>query len=468
MRDIRTTNNRASRAYPFPGGIAGKLGDRFEAKWAVKKLFEVILGHADALQFEFVDPVNHGVEFWVFKNGSKEWYQAKKQNVQGNWTIRRLAEEGVLDTALSKLSASPEDRFFFLSAAPATQLEHLAQRAALSETGAEAFLDSLDKNGRLDHLPALNRVWATSVEQTWCYLRRLQVLCESETNLDIDLRMVGGLVFSDSVENFFPTLREYLENNFNRELTTEIVRKEIIESGCLTPCAPLDPSLRERISDANRSYLDSYIPFDIGGAVIVRQETQEVLALLEADDGPSIILLTGNAGAGKSGVVRQILSELEKRGATFLAFRIDIRLGIDSSAALGQALYERRENPIFTLQSLASTDKPVLFIDQIDAISEISGRVGAIREVMFELFRFAKASGKIKVIAACRNYDLSNDSSLRELEKEERVSRVEVKRLDWASEIEPLLGKRGFPVERITTKQRELLTLPLNLAPVDN
>lgn len=464
MRDILPSNNRASRAYPFPGGIAGKLGDRFEAKWAIKKLFEVILGHADALKFEFVDPVNHGVEFWVAKNGSKEWYQAKKQNVQGNWTIRRLAKEGVLDTALSKLSASPEDRFFFLSAAPATQLEHLAQRAVLTETGTAAFLESLDKDGRLDHLPSLNRAWGTTVEQAWEYLRRLQVLCESETNLDIDLRMVGGLVFSDSSEHFFPTLREYLENNFNRELTTEIVRGELIESGLLTPRAPLDPSIRERISDANRNYLDSYVPFDAGGTVIVRKETQEVLALLEANDGPSIILLTGNAGTGKSGVVRQILAELEKCSATFLAFRIDKRLGIDSPAALGQALYERRENPIFTLQSLASISQPTLFIDQIDAISEISGRIGAIREVVFELLRFAKASGKIKIIAACRSYDLANDSSLRELEKEARVSRVEIKHLDWASEIEPLLGKRGFPVERITTKQRELLTLPLNLA----
>jgi hypothetical protein len=114
--------DRASRAYPFPGGIAGKLGDRFEAKWAVKKLFEVILGHADALQFEFVDPINHGAEFWLSKNGIKEWYQAKRQNTQGNWTIQRLEEEGVLATALAKLSILSGDNFFFLSTAPATQL----------------------------------------------------------------------------------------------------------------------------------------------------------------------------------------------------------------------------------------------------------------------------------------------------------------------------------------------------------
>ena len=464
MRNITHENNRASRSYPFPGGIAGKLGDRFEAKWAVKKLFEVILGHADALQFEFVDPINHGVEFWLSKNGIKEWYQAKRQNVQGNWTIRRLEDEGVLATAMAKLSASVEDRFFFLSTAPATQLAHLAQRATLVETDSDAFFDSLTDDDRADHLPALKRAWNTTTEQTWFYLKRLQVLCEPEPDLDINLSMFGGLAFSDPYEAFFPILREYLENNFNRELTTEIVRREVIESGILAPRAPLDPTLRELIAGANQRYLDSYIPFGAGGSTIPRQEAQDVLDFLEAEDGPSLILLTGNAGTGKSGVVRQILSSLDKRDSTYLAFRVDNRLRIDSSAALGQALYERLENPIITLQSLSVNGPAILFIDQIDAISEGSGRTGAIREVVFELIRFAKASKHILIIAACRTYDLSNDSALRELEKEERVKRIEVKLLDWTTEIEPLLRDKNLPTGSITSKQRALLSLPLNLA----
>lgn len=464
MSDLTPDHNRASRAYPFPGGIAGKLGDRFEAKWAVKKLFEVILGHADALKFEFVDPDNHGVEFWLSKKGHKEWYQAKRQNTLGNWTIRRLEDEGVLATALAKLSTTPDDKFFFLSTIPATQLAQLAQRATLAENGSDAFLSSLTDADRADHLPALNRSWNASNEQTWHYLSRLEILCEPETDLDINLRMVGGQLFRDTYETFFPLLREYLENNFSRELTTEIVHRELIEGKILYPRAPLDPTLRERIVSANQSYLNSYTPFGAGGSTIPRQEAQETLALLEAEDGPSVILLTGNAGTGKSGVVRQILSCLDECGSTYLAFRVDNRLGIDSAAALGQALYERRENPVFTLQSLASDGTAILFIDQIDAISEISGRTGAIREVVLEFIRFARFSRNIRIIAACRTYDLSNDSALRELEKDVRVKRIEVKPLDWATEIEPLLRVKNIPVERVTLKQRELLSLPLNLA----
>ncbi|WP_243372238.1 ATP-binding protein [Geotalea sp. SG265] len=463
MNDL-TSQIRSSNAYPFPGGIAGKLGDRFEAKWAVKKLLEVLLGLADALQFEFVDPVNHGVEFWLSRDGNKEWYQAKRQNTQGNWTIGRLAKEGVLTTAILRLSAVPDDHFYFLSTAPATEIHHLSQRAILIDSDVDVFLNSVTNEDRASNLPELNRHWDTSTDQTWHYLKRFHILCEPETDLDINIKMVGGQLFNDSFDRYFPLLRDYLENNFNRELTTEIVHKEIIEAGVLSPRAAFDPTLRERITSANQRYLDSYAPFGVGGESVERKEAQEVLSLLISENGPAIILLTGNAGTGKSGVIRQILTGLKAQGVAHLAFRVDSRLDIGSSEALGQALLGRDENPIYILQSLTADGKAILFIDQIDAISEVSGRAGAIREVIFELLSFARFSLNICIVAACRSYDLSNDSALLQLEKEQRVTRVEIKTFDWDSEVAPLLQVKGIPAERLTKNQQDLLKLPLNLA----
>ncbi len=454
--------NRASRLFPFAGGIAGKLGDRFETKWVVKKLFEVLRGAADALQFEFVDPVNHGIEFWLVKDGRKEWYQTKKQNTDGNWTIRRLEKEGVLATAHAKLSASSSDRFFFVSETSAKDLDALTKRATAAETYSE-FQECLTDDERNGHAPTLQRIWNATPHQTFRYLKRIGVLTESEATLDIDIQLLGGLCFSNPYNHFYPLLREYLENNFNRELTTELVRCDLVESGYLTPCTPLDPTLRARIERANQNYLDSYIPFGISGSTIPRQEAQDILSLLDADNGPSVILLTGTAGTGKSGVIRQILRGLNDRGTLHLAFRVDKRLNIDSSSALGQTLYGRDESPFFTLQALSPDTPAILLIDQIDAISEISGRTGAIREVVFEFIRLAKRSPNFRIIAACRSYDLANDRALREVEKDECGRRVEIKPLDWAKEIEPLLQAKGIPYERISPKQRQLLTLPLNL-----
>ena len=392
MKSEVTVTDRASRIFPFAGGIAGKLGDRFETKWAVKKLFEVLRGAAEALQFEFVDPVNHGVEFRLVRNGCCEWYQTKKQNVQGNWTIRRLEQEGVLATAQAKLSSSAIDRFFFVSETTAKDLDALSKRATAVETCAE-FSACLTDDERNDHFPTLQRIWNATPDQTFGHLKRISVLVESETTLDIDIHLLGGLSFNDPYSRFYPHLREYLENNFNRELTTEIVRREIIGGGILVPCAPLDPTLRERIESANQSYLASYNPFGVGGSTILRQETQDVLSLLDEIDGPSIILLTGNAGTGKSGVIRQVLTALNARGMTYLAFRVDRCLTIDSSSALGHALYGSHESPFFTLQALSPDIPAILFVDQIDAISEISGRTGVIREVVFELQTITEYSG---------------------------------------------------------------------------
>jgi tRNA A37 threonylcarbamoyladenosine biosynthesis protein TsaE len=456
-------NNRASRTYPFPGGIAGKLGDRFEAKWAVKKLIEVILGDAESLQFEFVDPVNSGVEFWVSKNGDKEWFQAKRQNTQGNWTLRRLEQEGVLETAFVKLSTADNDQFYFVSETPSKELSSLARRATTSETN-DDFLNCLTEDERNAHLPALNKIWNSTSEQTHLYLQRLNVLVESEINLDTDIRLLGSHAFCDSPSQFFPHLRDYLENNFNRELTTEIVRQEIIGKKVLSSRIPLDPTLLERINQANQRYLESYTPFGADGTIIARSEAAEVLNSLDTDNGPSIILLTGNAGTGKSGVVREVLKGLEERDEIHLTFRVDKYLSIDSPSALGQKLYERLENPVVTLESLAGDGYAVLFIDQIDAISEVSGRAGPIREIVFELIRFVKASRKVRLIAACRTYDLANDRALLELEKEDRVKRIEVKLLDWASEVEPMLLSKDIPIDSVSANQRELLTLPLNLS----
>ncbi len=201
-------HDRASNLYPFSGGIAGKLGDRFEAKWAVKKLFEVMLGHADSMQFEFVDPNNHGVEFWLARNGRKEWYQAKRQNTQGNWTIGRLAREGVLATALAKLSVSLDDTFHFLSTAPATELHHLTQRAASIETDVAAFLSVLSTEERASHLPEVCRHWGATETQAWPYLKRVQVVCEPEPDLDRNIAMLGGQLFRDGHNHIFSTLRE--------------------------------------------------------------------------------------------------------------------------------------------------------------------------------------------------------------------------------------------------------------------
>jgi ATPase family protein associated with various cellular activities (AAA) len=446
----------------FPGGISGKLGNRFEAKWTVQKLIEVFFGDAESIRFESINPKDHGVEFCLARHSKIEWHQTKKWETNGNWTVNRLEREGVLQTIIGKLSSSDNHWFFFVSEAPARGLHELPGKAEISQNWQE-FDNGLSEYER-EELTALNKIWTVNTEKTWKYLKRCRFEVVSETSLDTQIQLLAGLAFNEPTEVAFPILRAYLESNLNRELKTEDLRKELIEDGRLTPRAPFDSTLRERVVQATQRYLDSYYPFGAGGDTIPRAEAVEAINHLIKEDSSTIVLLTGSAGSGKSGVVRQILARLSELDVSHIAFRVDRYLANQSIKNLGQMLVGRQEDPIVSLASLDRHKASVIIIDQVDAISEASGRVGPMRDIVFELIRTAEAAGNIRVLVVCRSFDLTNDRTLRDLDQRKMVFRIEVKQLDWTKEVEPLLVSKGVDTVKISATQRSLLTLPLNLS----
>lgn len=346
----------------FPGGIADKLGNRFEAKWTVQKLLEIFLGKAHSLRFESIDPADHGVEFSLNRDMHREWHQAKRQEAKGNWTVRRLESEGVLTAAFTKISAGEDQFFVFVSEDPAKGLQALSKKASIAQTAKE-FEDNLSEDQRKELL-ALNNVWKTTSEQSQLYLKRCCFEVVTETSLDNHIQLLAGLAFDEPVDTIFPLLRDYLEANFNRELQTEDLRKDLIDSRRLTPRTPLDPTLRERVTQATQRYLESHIPFGAGGETISRSEAKKTVDLLVKEDGPRVVLLTGGAGVGKSGVVREVVEQLADLGVFHLAFRVDRYLAIKSTRDLGHTLCERPEDPVITLASLGRREGSVLAFDR--------------------------------------------------------------------------------------------------------
>ena len=446
----------------FPGGIANKLGNRFEAKWTVQKLLEVFLGEAESLQFESVDPVDHGVEFSLTRDGQYEWHQTKRQESDGNWSVRRLEREGVLTSALNKVTEGDNQWFVFVSETPAQGLHDISEKANIARTAREFESTLSDK--QTGELHALNDVWKTKTERAWVYLKRCRFEVVGDRTLDTYIRLLAGLAFAEPVDTVFPLLRDYLESNFNRKLRTEDLRKELIEGNRLTPRASFDLTLRQCINQTNHRYLESYSPFGAGGESISRSQAKEVFNLLVQVNGPNVVLLTGSAGVGKSGVIRELIEQLTECGLSHLAFRVDRYLTIQSARDLGQALFNRPDDPVVTLVSVGASDVSVLIIDQIDAVSEASGRTGPMRDVVFDLVRTAEAAKCIRIVAGCRSFDLTNDKTLRTMEQNKKVHRIEIVPLDWEHEIKPLLLAKEVNTDQITPAQQRLLALPLNLS----
>ena len=118
---------------------------------------------------------------------------------------------------------------------------------------------------------------------------------------------------------------------------------------------------------------------------------------------------------------------------------------------------DRDESLVSALTTLAEESASVLIVDQIDAVSEISGRNNAVKDILRELVRETQHYGNVRCLLVCRSFDLENDPQYRELEREHQAKRVQVQPLSWEHDVAPILERAGVSTEGFTEGQRRLL-----------
>ena len=446
----------------YSGGIADKLGNKYEQKWAVCKLLDVVEGRVTSIRYEGLSKDFHGFEFELCRPNHSEWHQTKIKAKEGNWTLRALERDGVVDAFKSRLSDDVAAKCVFVSQDPASQMRELCDKVRMANNVHE-FLNTVSKKDK-ESFDDLAKMWDVAATDVFEWLNRCEFRTVSRQTLDEIIVMYGRHLLRGDAD-IFASLSDYLLNNLNVSITTEIAREWILKSNLFTfrPAA-LDPTLREDVAVANQRYLNSYTPFGIAGQKISRAEASVVLAELQAADGPSLILLTGEAGSGKSGVVREIMTSLSDSSIPHLAFRIDRYFSCGTRTAVGSDVLSREESPVSALANLAGDCNSVLIVDQIDAVSEISGRTGTVKDVLRELVRETRYYGDIRCLLVCRSFDLENDPQYRELEWEHRAKQVQVQHLSWERDVTPILERAGVETEGLTEGQRRLLSLPLYLS----
>ena len=119
-----------------PGGIADKVGNRYEAVWLIRHLSHLIDGRARSITIEALGDEGAGFEFVVDRPTHREWHQCKRQT-SGNWTINRLAVEGVLSNFQAKISAGPNDTCIFVSTDPSKPIKLLKEKLPAAQDVAQ-------------------------------------------------------------------------------------------------------------------------------------------------------------------------------------------------------------------------------------------------------------------------------------------------------------------------------------------
>ena len=99
---------------PLPGGASDKIGNRYEGRWIVYSLIDVLHERADSIRVEPPGEEGEGVEFWLQCDNFTEYHQVKRQNTRGPWTNSALNSRGVLSHFFAKLS-DPKVHCVFVS-----------------------------------------------------------------------------------------------------------------------------------------------------------------------------------------------------------------------------------------------------------------------------------------------------------------------------------------------------------------
>ena len=457
---------------PRPGGEADKLGNRYESLWTVDAAFDLIDGKYTDLTVEAVGDEAAGVEFVLSTpSGTREFHSIKRQHADGNWTISRLAKAGatgrsILGDLIAKVRGG--DSAVFSSGTSATQLEELTDRARASDS-VEEFRQRIDASGRLSGLFADRIVPLCDHDEraAWVALQRLDIRITNErmltTNVerrvDSMLRAADGQPIDSREVRLL--LGDVLTESLGKRHTASSVLEALARHGLSRSLLVGEATVNTEIQRLNRAHLTEVHALLINREEIVREEGAFASATL-VEQGKSVVL-EGTAGSGKTFVLAQLMERLTEEGVPCLVIRLD-RLTVEdhSSKALGTRL-GLPSSPAITLGEFAGNQPSVLVIDQLDALSVVSARNQAAWGVFNELLDEARSYPNLRLLLACRSFDLERDPRLRALVTDQgQVERVALQPLE-EDVVRLAVATAGLDPTSLSAAQIEILATPLHL-----
>ncbi|WP_220181959.1 hypothetical protein [Rhodococcus sp. AG1013] len=441
------------------GGVADKLGNKYELAWAIRHALLCIQDERRSLTLEEIDPeLADGSEFtYVNEHGDIAVTQVKRQNnITDHWTIAALRGRGVLAAAARHVAAGRA--FHFSSMTPSGALRVMAERSRQSADAQQFVKHQLTQElgETFDELTAAD-VFGSS-EGAWQTLRGMWIEIEVEEQLVMTNAMLADVSLEGAAGDVIATaIGAVLLDNLRRRLTRRELLASLARKGITARDSMAQRTSHEQVVATTQSWRGT-IERELLTPPINRTEAADLVELMRST---RLALVVGAGGGGKSSVLYQAAREFETQDAEVLAFRLDRRGAFGSTVELGIQL-GLSTSPVAALRQAADGRDAFLIIDQLDAVSLASGRLSERYDVIADLIQEATAVDGVRVILACRLFDVENDHRIRKLDARNDVERLTVEPLPDEAAADAV-SAMGLDPDLLTATQRALLRSPLNL-----
>lgn len=441
---------------PLTGGPTDKAGNSYERRWTVFSLLDLLEGAAQSVRIEVPGAEGVAAEFRVMAGGIPSWHQAKRQHDGGPWTIANMANEGVLGPWWPKIQAS--GRCVFVSSTGAQELRELQERASSAIVWAEFATEFLTDHQQT-RFKRLRSAWGDPPEEAvYQALRSIDVWLLGERELSGYLEARLASLATGTPSTAAAVLAQLVDDSCHQELTAEGVWKCLAANGITARNLSLDATLVQRLAEMTQLYLRRTRRLHIGGRKIKRQQATDAFERLSERQR---VLVAGAAGSGKSVVAAEVTDLARHAGWTILVLTMDRLPDAGTAHSLGTAL-GLPDSPTTVLAGVAGGGDALLVLDQVDAISVTSGRHPERLSLVEDLLGQAASHPRLRILLACRQFDLDNDRELRSVAADEDTAVVSIGPLD-RSVVNGVLAEAGLMTE-LPSELAELLTIPLNLA----
>jgi hypothetical protein len=441
----------------YPGGVAAKHGERFEARWTVNCILDILRGNAESIRLEPLGEDGVGVEFLLVRNGQREFHQVKRRG-GGRWTLAALKEQGVLAVFAAKRQGGDAARF--VSEQDAYELRVLGERAR-DAADLSDFLHRLGGETWTQAFRTASNHMGLSESEAYSALKDIHVTVIDEQQLTIlNEAWVEPLIDgepADVLADLADLIRDAVPGDLDATSVLTILTERYGKTGRRWTD---DPDLATHIDELADAYEQSLRGVRLEHP-LDRLEISEVLDALQ-DDALDGVLVTGTAGSGKSDALLEVVSRARAASWSVLCIRADRLEPTPTPSGIGAQL-DLPGSPVGVLAAVARQRPSLVVIDQLDAVSLASGRVTGLWDALYAVICQVQSMPNMKLVVACRQFDINNDHRLRTLTGEEhRLLTVALPSLTGA-QIDEAVRNMHLDPERLTDRQRSLLTVPLHL-----
>lgn len=459
---------------PAPGGSADKFGNRYETLWSIDQLLRIVEGRALRLTLEPLEAEkSRGIEFVVGLEGAaEEYWSVKRQTAKASgWTLALVAERddrgrSVLSDLLAHVERADSNAAVFASTLAAPEVDELRTYARTPEIlkSRLALSQNLGSKFREYILPLCNG----DEERARSFLLRVRTHSADEAQLKDRVNFAIRKIFYslDGTELDVDGVRASLSELLLANISGEIDRRTILTSLASRQVGlrewSQDKSVRDRIEHICERYVDPLRSEFINGKLLLLSGSDQ-LQTTGLDPAKRLLVVAG-AGGGKSSTLAAFVQQLRSLHVPVLALRFDrLSESILTTKELGRTML-LPESPALTLAGVAVGHPSVLVIDQLDAVSSVSGRKTEIWSLFEELQAEVGRLSNMSLVVGCREFDLENDYRIRKMKT--GSWQFEVIKLGDLSpdQVDSSLSEAGTDPSLVQSSLKPILSTPLHLS----